>query len=157
MLLFAPILKLLVILEICWFSRQQCDFFMTPIFSLHIKPVILIWSCLYNRLGGHLRDYMDRRVTPPTWGPPPPCKQALNRIILGNRNSCPIVGCVSFNWKAVKKYWKFLLHVLQILLPILNSINSFSLLRFWIAFCSCFLGHQSSLPADGYGSLSKRH
>ena len=20
---------------------------------------------------------MDRRVTPPTWGPPPPCKQAL--------------------------------------------------------------------------------
>ena len=48
-----------------------------------------------NRLGGlpHLsckhdqikmRDYMERRVTPPrwvtslTWGPPPPCKQALN-------------------------------------------------------------------------------
>ena len=32
-----------------------------------------------------MRDYMDRRVTPPkrvtspTWGPPPPCKQALNR------------------------------------------------------------------------------
>ena len=31
-----------------------------------------------------MRDYMDRRVTPPrqvtspTWGPPPPCKQALN-------------------------------------------------------------------------------
>ena len=30
------------------------------------------------------RDYMDRRVTPSklvtslTWGPPPPCKQALN-------------------------------------------------------------------------------
>ena len=30
-----------------------------------------------------IRDYMDRRVTPPkrvispTWGPPPPCKQAL--------------------------------------------------------------------------------
>ena len=22
---------------------------------------------------------MDRRVTPPTWGPPPPCKQALIR------------------------------------------------------------------------------
>ena len=22
---------------------------------------------------------MDRRVTSPTWGPPPPCKQALNR------------------------------------------------------------------------------
>ena len=32
-----------------------------------------------------MRDYKDRRVTPPkrvtspTWGPPPPCKQALNR------------------------------------------------------------------------------
>ena len=32
-----------------------------------------------------MRDYMDRRVTPPkrvtspTWGPPPPCKQALTR------------------------------------------------------------------------------
>ena len=30
-----------------------------------------------------MRDYMNRRVTPPkrvtspTWGPPPPCKQAL--------------------------------------------------------------------------------
>ena len=23
-----------------------------------------------------MRDYMDRRVTSPTWGPPPPCKQA---------------------------------------------------------------------------------
>ena len=32
------------------------------------------------------RDYTDRQVTPPkrvtspTWGPPPPCKQALNMI-----------------------------------------------------------------------------
>ena len=31
-----------------------------------------------------MRDYMDKRVTPtkgvtsPTWGSPPPCKQALN-------------------------------------------------------------------------------
>ena len=31
-----------------------------------------------------IRDYMDKRVTPPkrvtspTWGPPPPCKQALS-------------------------------------------------------------------------------
>ena len=54
-----------------------------------------------NRLGGlsHLsckrdqikmRDYMERRVTPPrrvtssTWGPPPPCKQALNGLKLRN-------------------------------------------------------------------------
>ena len=23
---------------------------------------------------------MDRRVIPPTWGPPPPCKQALSLV-----------------------------------------------------------------------------
>ena len=27
------------------------------------------------------RDCMDRRVTSPTWGPPPPCKQALSAMI----------------------------------------------------------------------------
>ena len=38
-------------------------------------------SCKRDRI--KMRDYMDRRVTPPkwvtspTWGPPPPCKQAL--------------------------------------------------------------------------------
>ena len=26
-----------------------------------------------------MRDCMDRRVTPPTWGPPLPCKQALTQ------------------------------------------------------------------------------
>ena len=26
-----------------------------------------------------MRDYMDRRVTSPSWGPPPPCKQVLNK------------------------------------------------------------------------------
>ena len=25
-----------------------------------------------------MRDYVDRRVTSPTWGSPPPCKQALS-------------------------------------------------------------------------------
>ena len=39
-------------------------------------------------------DYMDRRVTPPkrvtspTWGPPPPCKQALNVYIVKTTDSC---------------------------------------------------------------------
>ena len=39
----------------------------------------------FNRLGANMRDYIDRRVTPPkrvtshTWGPPRPSKQALNR------------------------------------------------------------------------------
>ena len=37
-----------------------------------------------------MRDYMDRRATPPKrvtspiWGTPPPCKQALRRNPLGN-------------------------------------------------------------------------
>ena len=36
-------------------------------------------------------DYMNRRVTPPkqvsspTWGPQPPCKQALNHAILARQ------------------------------------------------------------------------
>ena len=29
-----------------------------------------------------MRDYIDRRVTPPTWGPPPPCKQSLSQRVL---------------------------------------------------------------------------
>ena len=39
-------------------------------------------SCKRNQI--KMRDYVDRRVTPPkrvtspTWGPTPPCKQTLN-------------------------------------------------------------------------------
>ena len=39
-------------------------------------------SCKHDQI--KMRDYMERRVTPPrrvtspTWGPPPPCKQALS-------------------------------------------------------------------------------
>ena len=29
-----------------------------------------------------MRDYMDRRITSPPWGPPPPCKQALKLLLL---------------------------------------------------------------------------
>ena len=29
-----------------------------------------------------MRDYMDRRVTSPTWGPPPPCKQPLMFVLM---------------------------------------------------------------------------
>ena len=38
----------------------------------------------YTLWGDHMGYYMDRRVTPPkrvtspTWDPPPPCKQALD-------------------------------------------------------------------------------
>ena len=42
-------------------------------------------SCKCDQI--KMRDYMDRRVTPPkrvtspTWGPPPPCKQALRKRV----------------------------------------------------------------------------
>ena len=57
---------------------------------------------------------MDRRVTPPkrvtspTWGPPPPCKQALN-LLLFRRSRCrrcrrrlssPMWRCLSLPMKA---------------------------------------------------------
>ena len=32
-----------------------------------------------------MRDYMDRRVTSPTWGAPPHCKQALNLVLAKGR------------------------------------------------------------------------
>ena len=32
-------------------------------------------SCKRDQI--KMRDHVDRRVTSPTWGPPPPCKQAL--------------------------------------------------------------------------------
>ena len=44
---------------------------------LSISSLILTWSRLHDKWGDHIRDYMDRRITSLTWGPPPPCKQAL--------------------------------------------------------------------------------
>ena len=31
----------------------------------------------------NVRDYIDRRVTSPTWGPSPPCKKVLSRALNG--------------------------------------------------------------------------
>ena len=45
------------------------------------------YPTLHDRDHIKMRDYMDRRVTlpkqvtSPTWGPPPPCKQALTVIL----------------------------------------------------------------------------
>ena len=42
-------------------------------------------SCKHDQI--KMRDYMDRRVTPPkrvtshAWGPPPPCKQAVSLLL----------------------------------------------------------------------------
>ena len=35
-------------------------------------------SCKHDQM--KMRDYVDRRVASPTWGPPPPCKQALSFV-----------------------------------------------------------------------------
>ena len=64
-----------------------------------------------------MRDYMDRRVTQPkavtslTWGPPPPCKQALDYLFplplwLGPYFK-PSTGCSIAGWSyPVDKYCK---------------------------------------------------
>ena len=36
---------------------------------------------------------MNRRVPPPTWGPPLPCKQALSRRSLRTRSKEALAGC----------------------------------------------------------------
>ena len=36
-------------------------------------------SCKRDQI--KMRDYMGMWVIPPTWGPPPPCKQALNLLL----------------------------------------------------------------------------
>ena len=53
-------------------------------------------SCKRDQI--KIRDYMDRRVTPPkrvtspSWGPPPPCKQALtSRNFLVTRFELPLI------------------------------------------------------------------
>ena len=40
---------------------------------------------------------MDRRVTSPTWGPPPPCKQALRRTPSSGPDSMVRLGDVLSN------------------------------------------------------------
>ena len=41
-------------------------------------------SCKRDQI--KMRDYMDRRVTSPTWGAPPPRKQALSLVLGIERN-----------------------------------------------------------------------
>ena len=42
-----------------------------------------------------MRDYMETRVTSPTWGPPPPCKQALNPLfeVFGSTETFACLRC----------------------------------------------------------------
>ena len=47
--------------------------------------------------GDHIkmRDYMDRGVTSPIWGTPPPCKQALNLLLFCRSDSRHRRRCLS--------------------------------------------------------------
>ena len=41
-------------------------------------------SCKRDQI--KMRDYMDRRVTSPSWGPPPPCKEALRESLIRRKS-----------------------------------------------------------------------
>ena len=72
-----------------------------------------------------MRDYMDKRVTTPkrvtspTWGTPPPCKQALSQLI--NRNS--------FTLPRVQH--KFVLLVLRTVFAVCFWLLSYLQLKLW--------------------------
>ena len=47
-----------------------------------------------------------RRVTSPSWGPPPPCKQALNKVIRFGSCAHFCMRCSLFEAVRVKRVWK---------------------------------------------------
>ena len=47
-------------------------------------------SCKRDQI--KMRHFMDRRVTSPTWGPLPPCKQALRVSSIGLFLSCTMMS-----------------------------------------------------------------
>ena len=65
-------------------------------------------SCKCDQI--KMRDYMNWRVTPPkrvtspTWGPPPPCKQALN---LTMKEFTRMIGFVSLMASAEHRVLRF--------------------------------------------------
>ena len=65
-------------------------------------------SCKCDQI--KMRDYMDFRVTPPkrvtspTWGPPPPCKQAVN---LKMKEFTRMIGFVSLMASEERRVLKF--------------------------------------------------
>ena len=57
-----------------------------------------------------MRDFMDRRFTPPTWSPPPPCKQPLNLLpMIAGFFNWPFVLCTVFFIfiiQMTKRFWR---------------------------------------------------
>ena len=60
--------------------------------SLHL-------SCKRDKI--NMRDYMDRRVTSPTWGPPPPCKQSLSQRVL---ERIPFIARLPVTWCCILRH-----------------------------------------------------
>ena len=67
-------------------------------------------TCKHDHI--KMRDYMDRRVTPPkrvtspTWGPPPPRKQALRIRTQGYDSKGTAYSVFSLTWPAsMQIYW----------------------------------------------------
>ena len=61
-------------------------------------------ACLHGTGGPQIRDYMDRRVTTPTWGPPPPHKQAVSLFL----NTFCSLFAKCFKTVYVREYFHFL-------------------------------------------------
>ena len=75
-----------------WGMQRICGLF---VLKTIVIPFETLWACLHGGGGPQvlgvqikMRDCTDRWVTPtkrvtsPTWGPPPPCKQALCPVTL---------------------------------------------------------------------------
>ena len=57
-----------------------------------------------------MRDYVDRRFTPPTWSPPPPCKQPLHLLpMIAGFLNWPFFLCTVFFIFIIqmpKRFWR---------------------------------------------------
>ena len=100
-----------------------------------IGEVTYVWSphISCKRAQINIRDYMNRRVTPPkrvtspTCGPLPPCKQALNYLLLSYAIICSL-PCIkvffSSNYQCYRTIKKNLYqHLYQIITRVISTIN----------------------------------
>ena len=79
----------------------------------HIGEVTYVWSPHQSckRAFINIRDYMNRRVTPPkrvtspTCGPLPPCKQALNYLLLSYAIICSL-PCIKVFFSSIYQCYR---------------------------------------------------
>ena len=93
-------------------------------------------SCKHDQI--KMRDYMARRVTPlrrvtpPTWGPPPPCKQALKLFLLYHNhfNARALIGQSAMDYCAgIARLLNYYCGLKKSPQPSLHAIS-----RFWRKF-----------------------